>query len=152
MTMTPGYLINADDIDPYPYRRSIDRDGASTMVLVTAETPYRWALVQRHVSGWTCLAVGSLADSPAIDQSDVVDVVTDHYGDGFDRIPREQYGMTGPNASVIHLRRTPGESYTYCPVTAPAPYVHVKGRHMQHCIACTGAYRAEHYGRCPSEV
>lgn len=41
MTMKPGALIDTADVEPYPYRRRIERErkSATTYVLVNADTP-----------------------------------------------------------------------------------------------------------------
>lgn len=159
MTMTPGSPVGADDIEPYTRRRPIERtdNTATTYALLTESAPHRWAIIQRHVSGWTCIATGEFKPPIAPKTwGSVFAPLIDGYGDGFDRIPREHYAVSHPESGMIHHRRSmvPGEIAAYCGVLTTAPYVHIRkpGRYEQHCTGCTTTYRAEHFGRCPTEV
>lgn len=158
MTMTPGALITGADTDPYPVRRRIEREEATvtTYVLVTVEEPRRWALVQHHVSGWTCLATELVEGDPRVTSPEkLAEVIAGHYGDGFDHLPVADYGLIGETASVVHIRRdTPARIGAYCGESLTRPYVPgaaPRSRYMQHCMTCTVTYIAEHYGRCPIE-
>lgn len=166
MTMTAGALLTAEDVEPYPDRRTIERGpqgGPRTMLLIAPPgTPAagRWALVQHHVSGWTCLATGTHTPTfPATSQAAtdrLAEIITGHYGDGIDRLSPDDYGLIGATASVIHIRRvTPARIGAYCGESLTRPYVPGAApprRYMQHCTTCTTTYRAENYGRCPVEA
>lgn len=157
MTMTPGALITGADTDPYPVRRRIETEEATatTYVLVTVDTPRRWALVQHHVSGWTCLATELVEGDPRVTSPEkLAEVIAGHYGDGFDHIPRDYFRLSHPDSLNIHHLRSlvPGEIAAYCGVPAACPYVYKRGLYFQHCHKCIVTYRAEHYGRCPVEA
>lgn len=156
MPLTPGELISNADIEPYALaRQRIERDDASTVVLVGPPPPddasYTWAIVQRHVSGWRCLATGTHDGSgPTVTAGEI----SRRYGGGFDFIPQDDYGLIGDRAEIIHHRRdTPARIGAYCGASLTRPYNPAEDRnrrqYMQHCIQCTDTYRAEHYGRCP---
>lgn len=158
MTMTPGHGITSEDVEPYPLRRTIERGpegGVCTMVLIAAPgvpAPSAWAVVQHHVSGWDCIATGD-ADPDALDGEALADLIAARFGDGVDRLPADQFGVTRPGGEMIHTRRTSGSADTYCGKPAPAPYVHIRrpGRCEQHCMECRTTYSAEHYGRLAME-
>jgi hypothetical protein len=152
MTMTPGALITMWDAAPYAYRRRIDRDtGLQTLVLVTEKAPLMWAIVQRHVGGWTCLTTGPVAEG-ILTPEDAATVIADLYDDGVDRMPRYRFAQTRPASDDIHLRRPLDDPAAYCGVAVSTPYDPVKGRYQQHCLKCTATYQAEHYGRLPLEA
>jgi hypothetical protein len=152
MPMTPGELITAADVEPYPYRRTIEReDGSARTLILIAPRPAdesesaKWAIVQHHVVGWRCTATGGfVAGTP----EEMTGVLEREYGDGVDRLPRDQFGVTRHEGEMIHTRR-PGGVDTYCGTRAPNPYVHIRrpGRCEQHCLKCRTHYSAEHYGR-----
>jgi hypothetical protein len=150
MTMTPGAALVQEDVDPYTYRRRIERDGMRALVLVDPTTQ-AWAVVGHQVAGWHCLATGTAGAGWSPET--VADDIARHYGDGFARIPRDYYRLTHPDALNVHQLRSlvPGEIAAYCGVPAATPYVYKRGRYYQHCVDCTRIYRAEHYGRCPIE-
>lgn len=159
MPMTPGAGITGADVDPYPHRRKIERDGdALTYVLVTDTEPRQWAIVQRHVSGWVCLATGKFTPTfPEDSLTATFDMVTRNYGDGSALIPLDDYGLIGDTATIIHIRRdTPARIGAYCGISITRPYdpnaPHTYKSYMQHCTGCTTTYRAENFGRCPIEA
>lgn len=86
----------------------------------------------------------------------LAEVITEHYGDGFDRLPLADYGLLTENGAFIHIRRdTPARIGAYCGESITRPYVPgaaPRSRYMQHCTDCTRVYRSEHYGRCPVEA
>lgn len=160
--LTPGALLDQAAVDAHPHRRTIERTGdrlAATTVLMSSgpdtdapAVPTVWALAQRHVSGWTCIASGEVAGPGVLDE------ITYFYADGFERLADDHYGVTGSKGDMIHILREPGTLNTYCDSLAAGPYVPgVKDRngravYRQHCTGCTTAYRAAHYGRCPVEA
>jgi hypothetical protein len=153
-TLKPGARIDADDIRPYTHRPVIERTGnsaAMTRLLVTEAEPHRWALVQNQVGGWHCIAVGEAMPGWSVET--LTEDITNRYGDGFARLPRDQHALTKPTSDDIHILRDPDTGRTtYCGGNAPSPYVYVRGRYMQHCLKCNTVYRAEHTGRCPVEA
>jgi hypothetical protein len=149
MAMKPGQYVEQRDIEPYPNHYTITREDAPTKVLVTdGDGPREWALVQRHVGGWDCIATGTLDDEATA--QDVAKIIKERHGDGFAHLPRDRFVLDRPEGEMIHILREGGND-TYCGSTAANPYVHAPGKNQQHHGACTDAYRAEHYGRCPVE-
>lgn len=146
MALKPGQYVEQRDIEDYPTRVKVVRESAPTVVLVGDGAPWAWAVVQRHVSGWSCLAVGTMPD--AANESETADKIITEYGDGFARLPRERFKLDRPDGELIHLVREGGND-TYCGSTAANPYAYRVGGYQQHHIACTDAFRAENYGRCP---
>lgn len=152
MPMIPGELITQDDVNAYPRHRPIKHDTAPTVVLLTGADPHQWAIIQRHVGGWRCIATGTYTPPVAPKTwGSVFAPIIDAYGDGFARLPLDHFGVRTPDASDVHLRRAVGEPDTYCGTSVANPYVHIRGRYMQHCMRCTTTYRAEHHGRVPVE-
>jgi hypothetical protein len=149
--MQPGEWVNRDDVAPYPCRHLFVREEgyARTILLYTSDKPYSWAIVARQVVGWKCLATGEMPDAP--DEDTMVAAMVERFGFGYDYLPREQFALQGPDKLDVHLRRTVGEPATYCNTNPSSPYVHVRGRHYQHCMKCTTNYRAENFGRHPFE-
>lgn len=149
MAMKPGQYVEQMDIIDYPTRVKVDRESASTMVLVGDNAPWEWAVIQRVVGGWSCLAVGTM--DGAANESETADKIIEEYGDGFAHLSRDQFKMERPDGELIHLLRPGGGNDTYCGSTAANPYTYTRsaGRYQQHHIACTDAFRAENYGRCP---
>jgi len=114
-------------------------------------TQWTWAILLRAVGGWKVIAGSVLENSGTeLTHGQFAEVITDRYGDGFAEIPRE-------NCCVA---RTPDVACLYGPdgvmswcgalVKHPAVFDTRKPQHVtQHCVACTDAYRAAHYGRTP---
>lgn len=158
MTMEPGHTVTSADIEPYPFRTRIARDTetAQTVLLVANPVPmaWHWVLTQYHVNGWTCLAGGTVGRE-ATTNEEVAAIVAEEYGNGFDHLPRERYGLLTENGAFVHIRRiTPANIGAYCGDSITRPYdpAATRGRYMQHCTQCTTTYRAENYGRCPVEA
>lgn len=151
MTMQPGKFIEGEDVKPYTHpMQYIERaSGSKVALLISADKPYAWAIVARHVGGWRCLAKGEMPD--AADVGAVGTAVTERFGDGHDYLPRDRFALAGPDKLDVHTLRMAGEPYTFCTKTAPSPYVHIQGRYYQLCTECTTNYLAENFGRHPFE-
>lgn len=154
LIMKPDTPLTEELIATYPHRTVIERperDYARTVVMISESAPLCWVIAQRHVSGWTCIALGD-ALTPDQDADTLAAAITERFGSGRDDLPAEQFRVTLHEGEMIHLRRTVGAAPAYCGTHATSnPYVHVHrpGRYEQHCRGCTVAYRAEHFGRFP---
>ncbi len=154
--------LDSDIVREAEYARRLPRESAPTRVHVskvgggtpgrTYDGMWEYAVIQRHVIGWTVIASGTdVHTGTPKTHAQVADMIADEYGDGFAEVMRDECCVARYGDGTACIRGEDGvTSYCGASIKRPAEFDTSKPGHVtQHCPECNTAYRASNWGRCP---